>query len=308
MKDEKTFTEQTPPAGETPSRGPVSAFLVTLAGLQVGEMFKLAKQLTVIGRSDEADLRILDEGVSRRHAALVRSGERILLKDLDSANGTFRNGVRAWDPVFLEDGDKITLGGTTILKFTLQDALDEQFNRGLYESAVKDGLTGLYNRRYLDDRLEAEAMYALRHRAPLALMIADIDHFKRVNDEHGHQIGDATLREVARRLAATIRGEDVIARYGGEEFAILCRGTDEEQARKVGERLRLAVAGELAPSAEVDLRLTISIGIAVVPTTAVGDARELVRAADEALYEAKRQGRDRSVSFDPRTTMKKVAK
>jgi len=308
MKDEKTFTEQTPPAGETPSRGPVSAFLVTLAGLQVGEMFKLAKQLTVIGRSDEADLRILDEGVSRRHAALVRSGERILLKDLDSANGTFRNGVRAWDPVFLEDGDKITLGGTTILKFTLQDALDEQFNRGLYESAVKDGLTGLYNRRYLDDRLEAEAMYALRHRAPLALMIADIDHFKRVNDEHGHQIGDATLREVARRLAATIRGEDVIARYGGGAFPILCRGTDEEQARKVGERLRLAVAGELAPSAEVDLRLTISIGIAVVPTTAVGDARELVRAADEALYEAKRQGRDRSVSFDPRTTMKKVAK
>ena len=308
MRDEKTFTEQTPPAGETQARGPTTAFLVTLAGLRVGEMFRISRQLTVIGRSEEADLRLLDEGVSRRHAALVRCGDRILLKDLESANGTYRNGVRVWDPVFLEDGDKITMGGTTILKFTFQDALDERFTRQLYESAVKDGLTGLYNRRYLDDRLEAEAMYALRHRAPLTLMIVDIDHFKRVNDEHGHRVGDATLREVAQRLSSTLHGEDVIARYGGEEFAILCRGTDRERGRKLAERLRLVLAPELALTEDVSLKVTISIGIAVVPGPGVGDARELVRAADEALYEAKRQGRDRSVSFDPRTGMNKVVK
>ena len=100
----------------------------------------------------------------------------------------------------LADGDKISMGGTTILKFTYQDALEEQFNRQLYESAVRDGLTGLYNRRYFDDRLQAEMTLHPSSPAPLALMMVDIDHFKRVNDEHGHQVGDATLREVAQLL------------------------------------------------------------------------------------------------------------
>ena len=89
--------------------------------------------------------------------------------------------------------------------------------------------------------------YALRHQTSLALMMADVDHFKRVNDERGHQVGDATLREVARRLSLTIRGEDVLARYGGEEFAILCRDMEEPQARILAERLRRAVPHELFP-------------------------------------------------------------
>ena len=192
-------------------------------------MFKLAKAETILGRSDDVDLRLNDDGVSRHHAAVRIEGDRAILTDLDSANGTFCNGARLSGPRVLGDGDKISMGGATILKFTYQDALDEQLARQLYESAVYDGLTGLYNRRAFDERLRAELAFANRHGKPLALVIADVDHFKRINDQHGHPFGDQVLREIARRLAATTRAEDVLARFGGEEFIILCRETDEQR-------------------------------------------------------------------------------
>ena len=99
-------------------------------------MFKLAKAETILGRSDDVDLRLNDDGVSRHHAAVRMEGDRAVLTDLDSANGTFCNGVRISSPRVLGDGDKISMGGATILKFTYQDALDEQLARQLYESAV----------------------------------------------------------------------------------------------------------------------------------------------------------------------------
>jgi diguanylate cyclase (GGDEF)-like protein len=298
VKDENTLTEQTPPAGETQARGPGSAFLVTLAGLRIGEMFKLTKTVTVLGRSDEVDLRLIDEGVSRRHAALVKSGDRVLLEDLESANGTYRNGVRVSNPVVLEDGDKITLGGTTILKFTYQDDLEERFNRELYESATRDALTGVFNRRYFDERLTSEVTYTNRHGTLLALMLIDLDHFKVVNDDRGHQVGDRTLREIGRRLAATVRTEDVISRYGGEEFALLCRDTGAAEAVTLAERLRAAISGELLVSSGPSFRVTASVGVAVKSRTAIADEDSLLRSADAALYEAKRQGRDRIIVFD----------
>jgi two-component system, cell cycle response regulator len=309
MKDDttQTQTEQTPPANEQRSGQRDTPYMVVLSGVRAGEMFRLCKPATLLGRSEDADVRLADDGVSRRHAMLMTDGATVMLKDLSSANGTFCNGTRIGEPVQLADGDKISIGGTTILKFTYQDALEEQFNRQLYESAVRDGLTRVYNRRYFDDRLTAEMTYALRHGTSLALMMADVDHFKRVNDERGHQVGDATLREVARRLSLTIRGEDVLARYGGEEFAILCRDMEEAQARTLAERLRRAVAHELSPDGPA-FQLTISIGIAVGPAMGVENAAELVSAADAALYQAKRQGRNRAVAFDLRPSTDRIAK
>jgi two-component system, cell cycle response regulator len=297
MKSEKTNTEQTPPASEQAGGGRGSAYLIVIVGIRVGEMYRLAKNATVLGRGDDADVRLIDEGVSRRHAALVSDGDRVTLKDLGSVNGTYRNGIRIAGDVVLADGDKISMGGTTILKLTYQDHLDERFNRNLYESAVRDGLTGLYNRRYFDDRLRAELAFAKRHKTPLALMLADIDHFKKVNDERGHQIGDLTLSEVGRRLSAVMRAEDVIARYGGEEFAILCRNATESQARTLADRLRFVVAEELQVPDGLSLRITASLGLAVMPHGLIAGEVELVKAADAALYEAKRRGRDRSVVF-----------
>jgi diguanylate cyclase (GGDEF)-like protein len=302
MKSEKTNTEQTPPASDQAGRGRGSAYLIVIVGIRVGEMYRLAKNATVIGRGDDADVRLIDDGVSRRHAALMLDGDRVTLKDLGSVNGTYRNGTRISGDVVLADGDKISMGGTTILKFTYQDDLDERFNRNLYESAVRDGLTGLYNRRYFDDRLRAELAFAKRHKTPLALILADIDHFKKVNDERGHQVGDLTLREVAHRLAAAMRAEDVIARYGGEEFVILCRNTSEPQARALADRLRSIVAEELQVPDGDALRITASFGLAVTPHAALTGDLDLIKAADAALYEAKRRGRDRSVVFGDRSS------
>lgn len=296
MKSDTTNTEQTPPASaQGKNRG--SAYLTVIVGIRVGEMYRLAKDATILGRGDDADVRLIDDGVSRRHAALLVDGERVTVRDLGSVNGTYRNGRRISGEEVLADGDKITVGGTTILKFSYQDDLDERFNRTLYESAVRDGLTGLYNRRYFDDRLRAELAFAKRHGTPLALILADIDHFKRVNDARGHEVGDLTLQEIGRRLSGIVRAEDVIARYGGEEFAILCRNASESEARTLVDRLRPVVAEELRVPEGAPLRVTASFGIALMPHARIATELELIKAADSALYEAKRRGRDRSVAF-----------
>ncbi len=133
------------------------------------------------------------------------------------------------------------MGSTTILKFTYHDNLDEIFQKQMYESALRDGLTKAFNKKYFTDRLESEFTFATRHGTPLGLVLFDIDHFKKVNDTHGHQAGDFVLSEISTLLSATLRAEDVFARYGGEEFAVICRGSDGAQTRVVGERLRRAV-------------------------------------------------------------------
>ena len=306
MTDETTSTEQTPPANDKRRGDGASAYLVTIAGIRVGEMFKLAKDETVLGRSDDVDMRLIDEGVSRRHAAVMLEGDRVVLKDLGSVNGTFCNGVRISGALLLKDGDKISVGGATILKFTYQDELEEQFSKNLYESAVKDGLTGLHNRRYFDERLRSELTFANRHRATLALMLVDVDHFKRINDERGHQTGDTTLREIARRLSSVMRPGDVVTRFGGEEFAIISRSTGEEEARALANRLRAIIAEEVSIPNGPPLRVTVSLGIAVVPHANIATELDLVQAADRALYLAKQNGRDRWVVFGDESSMLKL--
>jgi two-component system, cell cycle response regulator len=260
-------------------------------------MYKLFKRETVIGRGSDADLRLVDDGISRRHAVVTMDGDQVSVKDLGSVNGTFCNGSRLARPVELQDGDKISMGGTTVLKFTFQDDLEARFSNNLYESAVRDGLTRLYNRRFFDERLHAEIAFAIRHRKPLALLLLDVDHFKRVNDTRGHQVGDITLREIAQRLFGAVRDGDIVARFGGEELAILCRDTDEAEGLSIANHLRSLVATEIPLSDEPALLVTVSVGIAVAPRASVSSEAELVKAADSALYAAKWTGRDRAVVF-----------
>jgi two-component system, cell cycle response regulator len=160
-------------------------------------------------------------------------------------------------------------------------------------AAVTDGLTGLYNRRFFEATLALEAEHAVRSGRDLGLLVLDIDHFKRVNDAHGHQAGDGVLRELAARLAASIRGGDVVARYGGEEFVVLLRDTSVEAVPETAERLRRAV-GDVPVVLADDLwvAVTVSVGGAAWPVHA-RSADELVRVADQALYAAKRLGRNR---------------
>jgi two-component system, cell cycle response regulator len=260
------------------------AYLIVLAGTNVGEMFRIDAGESFVGRGQVASVRLNDDGISRKHARLMQSGGEVLIEDLDSANGTVVNGV----PVklqILKDGDKIRLGSTTILKFTYNDHLDESFQQQMYEAALRDGLTKAFNKKYFLDRLETEIAYAKRHRAHLSLVMFDVDHFKRVNDTHGHLAGDFVLTRLAKVAANTVRTEDVFARYGGEEFGILCRGVALANAGILAERLRATVEATIFEHEGERLPITISAGVAGHP--------ELPIDTGPQLYEAKRGGRNR---------------
>lgn len=169
-------------------------------------------------------------------------------------------------------------------------------NAELEQTAITDVLTGLRNARYFYARFEEEYAEHVRTGNPLAVVIFDIDFFKRVNDEHGHQVGDDVLASSARAIKSVTRQGETEARVGGEEFALLLPGSDGERAREAAERARRAIG---AASTRVSdgrvIRVTASAGVASTAELSVASARELYRAADEALYAAKAEGRDRTV-------------
>ncbi len=157
----------------------------------------------------------------------------------------------------------------------------------LREQTIRDSLTSLYNRRFLQDYLERELIRAKRERAPLALIMIDLDRFKRINDSAGHQAGDQVLVEVGALLKRHVRGSDIACRYGGEEFAVVLPKTTLESARRRSAEICSAIRRE----AELLRGVTASLGVALCPSHAT-DAEALLRAADYALYEAKRAGRN----------------
>jgi diguanylate cyclase (GGDEF)-like protein len=173
----------------------------------------------------------------------------------------------------------------------------EDANRKLATLSITDALTGLGNRRHFDEVLGAECARAGRLKQPLAVMMLDVDLFKKFNDHYGHQAGDACLVRVAHALAAgTARAGDLTARYGGEEFSIVLPNTGPEEARQIGEALRHAIeALDIAHAGAANGKVTISVGIAIQPGRDAGDPDALMRLADAALYRAKDAGRNRVV-------------
>jgi diguanylate cyclase (GGDEF)-like protein len=171
----------------------------------------------------------------------------------------------------------------------------EDANRKLAALSTTDGLTGVANRRRFDEVLRSECARAARQKRPLALVMLDVDYFKRYNDHYGHQAGDDCLIRVAQNLAAaTRRASDLTARYGGEEFCVVLPNTDAEEARQIGEALRCAIEGLNIPHAGSKAgQVTISVGIAIQPALDTSDPEALLRIADAALYRAKDAGRNR---------------
>ncbi|MBI5529642.1 MAG: GGDEF domain-containing protein [Deltaproteobacteria bacterium] len=269
------------------------AYFIVISGKRVGSMYKVSKDEMIIGRVPESDILIEDDGVSRRHAKIERAPNgSVRIVDLESTNGTFFNGARI-DQHVLRDGDKIQIGSTTILKFSYQDTLEEQFQRQLFESATKDPLTRINNRKTFAERYASEFAYALRHRKFCSLIIFDIDHFKKVNDTYGHQAGDFVLRQLAQVVSDMIRSEDLLARYGGEEFVILARDIDEEKAFIFAMRIRRAVEKHEFKFQGQVIPVTVSLGVATLSNANYHDHEEMFRAADEFLYKAKNNGRNR---------------
>ena len=160
--------------------------------------------------------------------------------------------------------------------------------------AVTDALTGVLNRGAIIDAIKAEVSRSQRTREPLSWVLLDIDHFKQVNDTHGHVVGDHVLREVARRLTSQLRAYDRLGRYGGEEFLVLLPQTSPDQVEAIVERIRHSVADAPFDTPSGPIPVTISLGVASWPEPTTHDLDQLIHAADECLYESKEAGRNQA--------------
>jgi two-component system, cell cycle response regulator len=271
------------------------AALVVLQGSEsdIGTHVLLDRPVTM-GRDPKVELPLQDEGISRRHCRVKAEGERYLLEDLDSTNGTLVNGQLVQEPVPLSAGDRIYLGGC-VVKFTDSDAVEVTFHAHMDELVGKDDLTGLIAKRRFDAAYVRAFDEARSTRSPLAVMFLDLDGLKQINDAHGHPVGAYTISEVGRligRVIGMLPMGGAACRFGGDEFAAFLPHLDKTRGRAVGEDIRRAVAEHRFEKDGVIVRPTISIGVAIFPTD--GKAPELVmRKADEALYRAKKTGRDR---------------
>jgi two-component system, cell cycle response regulator len=179
------------------------------------------------------------------------------------------------------------IGGAVRMK-RLQDELRMR-NEQLDQLSRIDALTGIFNRRHLDEQLAEAGRISSRNQFPLAIVMLDIDHFKQINDSHGHPAGDLVLQEFARRLKSTLRAGNILGRWGGEEFLIIAPRTTPDEAMMLGERLRLSIADQPIDLGSVRLSITVSIGCGV----GMKASAELVALADAALYRSKAEGRNR---------------
>lgn len=268
--------------------------LVVVAGADVGRFYPLRKPSMIVGRGEEADVVVRDTSVSRQHARVdIDEAAHCRIEDLGSTNGTYVRGVRVME-CDLEDGDRVQLGNVTVMKLEYHGRDENELRSQLFESGTRDSLTGVYNRRYFDGQLEAEVQLALRHGEALSLVVVDVDHFKKFNDEHGHLAGDAVLRHVARVMADRLRGTDLIARYGGDEFVLILRRTDTEGASILAHSMVERLRQDAPEFRGAVLPVTVTMGIATLsPASAYESGEALFDAADRALYCAKEAGRDR---------------
>jgi diguanylate cyclase (GGDEF)-like protein len=264
------------------------ACLVVLQGQLLGQRIDIGQSPLLIGRSDECGFRIADNSVSRKHAQIWCESSVYRIKDLGSTNHTLVNHQPITETE-LQDGDRVTIG-KCVLKFMSRSTVEARYHEEMYRLAAKDSLTGIYNRRQFTELLGRELTRATLYKRPLALLSIDLDHFKQINDDHGHLAGDDVLRQVAATLQQQAREDFVVARIGGEEFAVVLPEHDACAACRYAEMLRAAIA--MHQAGEAANPVTVSIGVAVW-APAMNSVDDLLREADMQLYRAKQSGRNR---------------
>lgn len=255
-----------------------------------GRSIKLDHFPLRIGRDPSNELVLDDDGVSRRHARIERRSDRLVLMDVGSTNGTLLNDAELSGIAELRTGDRIQVG-PTIFKYLSATDLEAALHEQIFANATTDALTGLRSKRHLTDELGREFSRARRYNRAFSLLMIDIDHFKAVNDDYGHQVGDITLRAVAGNVLSCLPEGSFAARYGGEEFVVLLLETKLEDAVAIAERIRLAIAELIVSYRDVRLQVTVSIGCAEYSH---GDEHEmrLFERADQRMYAAKQAGRN----------------
>lgn len=276
-----------------PENGPdrTEPYLIVVSGNDRGKHYNLYRQQTVLGRDPQADIVMTDPKMSRRHGLFTVFPDGILLEDLNSSNGTFVGGLRIASHK-LDSRDRIRIGDTQ-MRVDYKKPGEAEADQALYQAANTDALTGILNRGAFMRRAEEEISYCKRHGGRLSVVICDVDHFKQKNDNFGHLAGDRILMELAEILGQEMRREDLLARYGGEEFIMLLREPAKSVAANWAERIRNKVMLHPFAFQEQAIPTTISIGLCCRQAEAIVSLQAVIQSADEALYRAKHNGRNR---------------
>ncbi len=279
--------------------------LIFLTGDLLAVPIPLEREEVILGRALEADVRVNDTKISRKHARIntitdeATGATSYVLTDLSSRNGTLLNGQKVRQEA-LQNGDKITIG-EHILRFEFLDEIDREYHRQIHRLLSHDDLTGLLSSRSFFSELRRESARAKQENRPFCVLMMDVDFFKNVNDTYGHLTGSKTLEEIGYTITQNLRSGDVAARFGGEEFAAFLLHAEIGQGLVAAERIRseiekqeFTVIRQGKPAGEH--HVTISIGVASFPDDS-SDVIELVEMADSALYRAKREGRNRICAY-----------
>jgi two-component system cell cycle response regulator len=265
--------------------------LIVIRGTPQGKRFELDKPSLYIGRDPTAELMLNDQNASRKHAHITLNGKEVHIKDNQSTNGTFVNDKKIEGEVILKKEDMLKIGNT-ILKFLPAGEL-EIFYLGTLESAAHtDPLTKIYNKGYIMESLEAEFKRARALHQDFSIIILDLDHFKKINDTHGHDAGDYVLKESTALIKNKILPKkSIFGRFGGEEFLILLPETSLDQATQVGEALRSGLEKHNFIYETKRIPVTSSVGVAEL-SSETENSTALFKLADKAVYTAKNSGRN----------------
>lgn len=268
---------------------------LVMTDIRMGRMsgIDLIRQIRATGLTTEIIVMTSNASLDTAIEALRLGAYDYILKPFENLEEVHALVGRALEKVRLVNQNRQLLDDLKRKNFEL-----EQLNSSIRELAIRDGLTGLYNFRYFQEAIQSEVARSKRHSRPFCLIMLDVDHFKKYNDEHGHVAGDEVLRNIGRLLTERMRRTDIVARYGGEEFVIILPEVKRTDGLPVAEDVRRRIEafpfknGETQPLG----RVTISLGLAEFPTDGEGQ-RKLIENADEALYLAKSAGRNRVCDF-----------
>ena len=271
-------------------------YLVIYIGSDSGQRHRLHRGIMSIGRSPQADIIIEDDRISRIHCIIEWMGDTISVEDKGSTNGTYVDS-RKVSHALVPPGVPIQLGHS-IMKIEYKNEVEIRSEENLLHRASFDALTGIFNRQHFIKLALMEMAYASRHKLPVGIIMMDIDNFKQVNDTYGHQIGDVVLSQFANIVVENKRAEDLFARYGGEEFITMPRGeTNNDIMYGQCERIRTAVENFPFCVDETCIRITASLGChlkKVEKSDVETILNELIGGADQALYRAKKRGKNRT--------------
>lgn len=287
--DQETINRELQKAKEQP------ACLILIRGNPQGHRFFITADEMIIGRDPTADISIPEPSISRKHAKVIREGAVVKIEDLGSSNGTAINGKK------LESGNVAKLAkedmikvGNAMLKYLPAGEIEILFYGNLNQAANTDAMTKCFNKGYFLEAIEAEFKRSKALSTPLSLIFFDLDHFKKVNDTHGHEGGDFVLKEFTNlvRSLGLIKQKDIFARYGGEEFCLMMPGTTITEAAQVAENIRGKVHAHEFNYEGKRIPVTTSLGVAELKAE-LDSAQDLIKVSDKALYESKSGGRNR---------------